>query len=41
MLWGELELPWIHVSGIATWLTENQPVRALDYTYDAVYADIK
>jgi hypothetical protein len=41
MLWGELELPWTHVSEIATWLTKIQPVRALDYTYDAIYADIK
>ncbi|KAH4195711.1 hypothetical protein HBI80_123130 [Parastagonospora nodorum] len=40
MLWGELELSWVDVGQIATWLSQIQPVRALEFDESAFYADI-
>jgi hypothetical protein len=40
MLWGELELSWEDVGQMAKWLSEIQPVRALEFDDNAFYANI-
>jgi len=40
MIWGELELSWADVGQIAKWLSEIQPVRALEFDDNAFYANV-